>query len=205
MFLQLLIFPSEHVFQTPVVRQHAVVSGHIFWFSCIVKYTFLDTYAIHSYLFVIPNFIHGLFNTPLLFLFRRGYVFRFTLTTIFRCFSSSRIHLLQSFPFQGPRSYFESGGGGGGGVGWLVTQSGGAENTFSSVTLYNFQKSGRAEAPPSPSPSAGPASMCKCWVPYVLKCFKSLNEQCGRADLKAKRTKKNINLEAIIVKIISIK
>ena len=36
--------------------------------------------------------------------------------------------------------------------GWLVTQSGGAENTFFSVALYNFQKSGGAEAPPAPPP-----------------------------------------------------
>ena len=33
-----------------------------------------------------------------------------------------------------------------------MTQSGGAKNTFSSVTLYNFQKSGRAIALPAPPP-----------------------------------------------------
>ena len=36
-----------------------------------------------------------------------------------------------------------------------MTQSGGARNTFFLVTLYNFQKSGRAialPAPPSPDP-----------------------------------------------------
>ena len=46
---------------------------------------------------------------------------------------------LLPFKNQGPRSYFESGGGGG-----VTSDSkwGGAENTFFSVTLYNFQKSG---------------------------------------------------------------
>ena len=41
-------------------------------------------------------------------------------------------------------------------VGGLTSDSkwggGGAENTSSSVTLYNFQKSGEAEAPPAPPP-----------------------------------------------------
>ena len=41
---------------------------------------------------------------------------------------------------QGPWSYFESGG---------------AENTSSSVTLYNFQKSGGLK-PPQPLPLRGP-------------------------------------------------
>ena len=35
-----------------------------------------------------------------------------------------------------------------------MTQKGGAQNTFFSATLYNFQKSGRAIAPPAPPPSA---------------------------------------------------
>ena len=41
-------------------------------------------------------------------------------------------------------------------VGGLTSDSkwggGGAENTLSSVTLYNFQKSGGAQAPPAPPP-----------------------------------------------------
>ena len=40
-----------------------------------------------------------------------------------------------------------------------MTQSGGGggvENTSSSVTLFNFQKSGGAEAPPQPLPLRGP-------------------------------------------------
>ena len=42
-----------------------------------------------------------------------------------------------------------------------MTQSGGAENTFSSVTLYNFPKKwgGGLKPPPSPSPSAGPVKV----------------------------------------------
>ena len=38
--------------------------------------------------------------------------------------------------------------------GWLVTQSGGAENTFSSVTLYNFQKVGGGGGGLKPPPPA---------------------------------------------------
>ena len=39
---------------------------------------------------------------------------------------------------------------------WLVTQiGGGGWKHFFSVTLYNFQKSGKAEAPPA-SPPSGP-------------------------------------------------
>ena len=49
-----------------------------------------------------------------------------------------------------------------------MTQSGGAENTSSSVTLYNFQKSGGggAEAP-QPLPLRGP---CRCAL-YLAKFF----------------------------------
>ena len=76
---------------------------------------------------------------------------------------------------QWPRSYFEmvvvvwvavGGGGGGGGADcWLKVGGGGAENTFSSLTLYNFHKSGRAEAPPpSPSPSASYGIWTELWT-----------------------------------------
>ena len=50
-----------------------------------------------------------------------------------------------------------------------MTQSGGAENTFSSVTLYNFQKSRGAKAPPAPPPPRALFWFFGHNVPYLVK------------------------------------
>ena len=56
-----------------------------------------------------------------------------------------------------------------------MTQSGGAQNTVFSVTLYTFQKSGKAMALPAPPP---PQSLSMCLLAMLVNLAHLMGQDC---------------------------